>query len=265
MDIMTIIMTAIIVAGIGLFIAIFLEVAGKKLYVEVDERVEAITQELPGNNCGGCGYPGCANLAGAIVDGNAKIDGCPVGGSSVAAMIGAIMGQDATQKEPLVAFVHCGGTCDKAKQDYVYTGQANCQMVKTIANGGPKTCNYGCLGFGTCKDACSFGAIEIVNGIAVINKDLCKACGQCVGVCPQGLISLVKQKESTKVVCNSKGKGKEVMVSCTVGCIGCGMCARVCEQGAITMVDNLPVIDEDKCTHCGLCIEKCPKKCLKEI
>ena len=62
MSITGIIMAAVIVGGTGLFIGIFLGLADKKLTVKVDEKEEAILGVLPGNNCGGCGYPGCSGL-----------------------------------------------------------------------------------------------------------------------------------------------------------------------------------------------------------
>ena len=53
-----ILIAALVVGGTGLFIGVFLGVAGKKFAVEVDEREEAIMGVLPGNNCGGCGDAG---------------------------------------------------------------------------------------------------------------------------------------------------------------------------------------------------------------
>ena len=67
-----IILAAVVVGGTGLFIGIFLGIAGKKFAVKVDEREEAILGVLPGNNCGGCGYAGCSGLAAAIVKGKQK-------------------------------------------------------------------------------------------------------------------------------------------------------------------------------------------------
>ena len=55
MTITAIILAAVVVGGTGLFIGVFLGIAGKKFAVEVDERVEVILGVLPGNNCGGCG------------------------------------------------------------------------------------------------------------------------------------------------------------------------------------------------------------------
>ena len=48
-----------VVAGVGIVIGILLGVAGEKFKVEVDEKEIAVRELLPGNNCGGCGYPGC--------------------------------------------------------------------------------------------------------------------------------------------------------------------------------------------------------------
>ncbi|MFR1233525.1 MAG: (Fe-S)-binding protein [Evtepia gabavorous] len=55
-------------------------------------REEAITECLPGANCGGCGYPGCGGYANAVVKGLAPVDACSPGGAEVAKKIGAIMG-----------------------------------------------------------------------------------------------------------------------------------------------------------------------------
>ena len=255
-----IILAALIVGGTGLFIGLFLGFAGTKFAVEVDEREEAITGVLPGNNCGGCGYAGCSGLAAAIVKGEAEISGCPVGGAPVAAKIGEIMGLEAGETVRKTAFVKCAGTCDKAKQDYEYHGIHDCVMVNMMQNGGPKACNYGCLGEGTCVAACPFDAIHIVDGVAVVDKEACKACGKCVAACPKKLIELVPYDQKHLVQCSSQDKGKDVMKACSVGCIGCRMCVKVCEAGAVTVENNIAHIDPEKCTNCGACAAKCPKK-----
>ena len=208
----------------------------------------------------GCGYAGCSGLAAAIVKGEAEVGGCPVGGAPVAAKVGEIMGIEAGAAVRKVAFVKCAGTCEKAKQDYEYFGEEDCAMAGFVPGGGAKSCSYGCLGFGSCVKACPFDAVHIVNGIAVVDAEACKACGKCIAACPKHLIELVPYEAKHKVQCASKGKGKEVMAACSVGCIGCKLCEKNCPSGAVTVVDNIAHIDQEKCTGCGVCAEKCPKK-----
>ena len=98
------------------------------------------------------------------------------------------------------------------------------------------------------------------NGIAVVDKDACKACGKCVATCPRHLIELIPYDSKYTVQCSSNDKGKDVMSACSVGCIGCMLCTKQCEFGAITVVNNVAHIDYSKCTGCGKCAEKCPKK-----
>ena len=255
-----IIAAAVVVGLVGIILGFFLGVSGEKFKVEVDPREEAIGEALPGNNCGGCGYAGCSGLAAAIVKGEAPVNACPVGGAPVAAKIGAIMGVEAEEGTRQVAFVKCAGTCEKANSDYVYSGTRNCATMMFVPNGGPKTCNYGCLGYGTCVAACPFDAIAIVDGVAVVDKEQCKACGKCIAACPKNLIEFIPYDAKHVVQCSSNDKGKDVMKACSVGCIGCMLCQKNCPEGAITVTNSVAHIDQTKCTGCGICVEKCPKK-----
>ena len=108
--------------------------------------------------------------------------------------------------------------------------------------------------------ACPFDAIHIVDGIAKVDEKVCKACGKCVAACPKHLIELVPYEAMHLVQCSSKDKGKDVMNACSVGCIGCHLCEKNCTSDAIHVVDNIAYIDQEKCTGCGICAEKCPKK-----
>ena len=257
------IITATVIVGVvGLIVGLFLGIAAISFKVEVDEREEAILEVLPGNNCGGCGYAGCSGLAAAIVKGEAPVNACPVGGESVGNKIAEIMGVESQAGNKQVAFVHCKGDCNKAKTDYKYYGVEDCRMVAFVPGGGPKTCNYGCLGYGNCVKACPFDAIHIVDGIAVVDKEACKACGKCVAACPKNLISLVPYDAKHIVACSSKDKGPVAMKACEVACIGCGLCKKNCPNDAIEVVDFHAVIDQEKCTKCGKCAEVCPKKCI---
>ncbi len=47
---------------------------------------------------------------------------------------------------------------------------------------------------------------------------------------------------------------------CEYGCLGLGDCVSVCAFDAIYINDNgLPVIDDEKCTGCGNCVQACPR------
>lgn len=262
MSVMGVLSAAAVVGVVGIFVGLFLGVAGIRFKVEKDEREEAVLAALPGNNCGGCGYAGCSGLAAAIVKGEAPVNACPVGGEAVGAKIASVMGVEAENSERKVAFVACMGDCGKAKVDYAYTGHQDCRMMAFVPGGGPKSCGSGCLGFGACVEACPFEAIRVVNGVAAVDREKCKACGKCVETCPKRLISLIPYRAGYAVACNSTDKGPVTMKACQAGCIGCGLCVRNCPSQAVAVTDFHATIDQEACTGCGVCAEKCPKKCI---
>ena len=262
----TAILTATAVVGaVGIFVGLFLGIAGIQFRVQTDEKEEAVLAALPGNNCGGCGYAGCSGLAAAIAKGEAPVNACPVGGEPVGKRIADIMGVEASETVRRVAFVACQGDCAKTTKNYEYCGAEDCRMMAFVPDGGAKSCSSGCLGYGTCVKVCPFDAIHVENGVAVVDKEACKACGKCVAICPKKLISLVPYDAKIAVACSSKDKGPVTMKACTAGCIGCGICVKNCPAEAVTVTDFHAVIDQEKCTGCGTCAEKCPKKAIVKL
>ena len=69
-----VIIAAIVVGVVGILVGVLLGVASEKFAIEVDPREIAVREALPGNNCGGCGYPGCDGLAKAIACGEAEVN-----------------------------------------------------------------------------------------------------------------------------------------------------------------------------------------------
>lgn len=256
----TIIVTVVVLAIIGLLVGLMLVAANKKFYVEVDPKEIAVRAELPGNNCGACGFAGCDAMAAAIVKGEAPVNGCPVGGPKAAEKISEIMGVTAEATEKKVAYVHCAGTCDTARKKSDYVGIRTCEAAAAIPGKGEKACQYGCLGFGSCVTACQFGAIKVVNGVAIVDRNKCVACGKCVAACPQKLIDLIPDSAVYGVACSNPGKGAIVKKDCAAGCMGCTLCTRQCEHEACNVRNGVSRIDYTKCEACGKCAEKCPAK-----
>ncbi len=262
---MTEIMIAtLVVAIVGLVMGIALVFTGKKFYVEVDERESAVREYLPGNNCGACGYPGCDGVAAAIAAGQAPANTCPVNTSENNAKIAGIMGVEAAENEKKVAFVKCAGDCDSTSNKCNYIGINDCR-AGVLAGLSVWSCDYGCMGYGSCVSACQFDAIHVQNGVAVVDSEKCIGCGACAKACPKSLIELIPAAQRIAVACSNKDKGAEVKKVCTAGCIGCKLCAKQCENEAIIVEDFLAHVDYEKCTGCGACTEKCPSGIIRLV
>lgn len=142
--------------------------------------------------------------------------------------------------------------------------------------------NCGACGFPGCQgmakavlkgeapaNACTAGGAEVTQRVSKI----------------MGVEAVLKEKEVAVIMC--KGGRKEAkdrfryagihdckaasMIaggakSCGYGCLGLATCGMVCPYDAIRMDGNaLPVVDEKKCTGCGICAANCPKFLIKMI
>ena len=188
----------ILLVGIAFVAAIILGIAARVFHVDEDPRIEAVTNLLPGANCGGCGQAGCAASAEAMVKGELEVNACVVGGTETAEAIGAFLGYDVKGSEPTLACATCDGGYRAAKK-YHYSGLQDCRAALQLFHGFIR-CENGCLGLGSCMRACKFGAITMSeeSGLPVFDPDRCVGCGTCVATCPKGVISLVG--ETTKIL-----------------------------------------------------------------
>lgn len=257
---MTIILIAVgIFAALGLVFGAVLAIASRVFAVETDERAAKIAEALPGANCGGCGYPGCAELAKAIAEGSAPITACPAGGSTSAAAIGKILGFDVEEKPVRMrAQVMCSGTGELSRRKYIYAGARDCIAAAKLG-GGDRVCPNGCTGLGSCVSSCKYDAISVVSGVAVVDYRKCEGCGACVRACPKGIIKLIPFDSAHWVGCMSVDKGALTRKYCDAGCIACHLCEKACPVGAITVNGFTASIDYTKCIDCGACVEKCPR------
>ena len=259
---MTSIILAIgIVTGVGLVAGLGLAVAASALHVREDARVEEVLGVLPQVNCGACGFAGCSSYAEAIVNNGAAGNLCTPGGDAAARAVAAILGTQAEAVADRKALVRCGGALERCKQSFEYQGEQTCAAA-SLFYGGPKQCGYGCLGFGDCARACSYHAISIVNGVAVVDQDICVGCAMCAAACLKHIIGITETRGKAVNRCCSAAAGPVTRRQCGAGCIGCKLCEKNCPRGAIIVKDHLAHVDPALCTGCGLCQAHCPTKCL---
>lgn len=253
-----ILIAVLALSGMGLLLGALLAIASIYFKVDVDERIPMIVEALPGANCGGCGFAGCDAFANAVVHADAPLNGCTVGGNETSRKIADILGRKVVETQKMVAMVMCKGETGVVRAKYQYYGIEDCIAADMLA-GGPNACSHGCIGYGTCANICPFDAIEMINGIVLINKEKCTACGKCTHICPKSIIHLVPYESKVWVTCSSTDKGAEIKNKCDVGCIACKLCEKACLYNAITVTDNLAIIDQSKCISCGKCVAKCPQ------
>lgn len=259
-----ILFAVVVVGSIGLISGLVLAIASIVMAVKENETVTALREQLPGVNCGACGYSGCDGYAEALANGETKPGLCTPGGIEVNNRLGEILGVSVEMEKPKAAQVMCNGTCDNVENKMLYVGVQTCEAANTLYSGA-KACSFACLGLGDCVKVCQYGAIKIQNGRAVIDKSKCTACGMCVKACPKGVIGLLPADVTEVVVCSNRDKGAVARKVCTVACIGCGKCIKVCPSGAVEVKDFLSRIDPEKCVDCGACVEACPTKCIQKL
>jgi len=243
--IVTVILAAAALSVLAVFMSTVLGWANRAFHVEVDPKVEAISGALPGANCGGCGFVGCQEYAEAVASGKASVSLCGPGGSSCAKTLAGIMGVDAGESLPYRAVIHCSADFDKRLQRTEYRGEPTCRAANLVA--GVQGCTYGCLGFGDCQVACKYDAIEMQNGLAVVDYEKCIGCKACAAACPRNIITMVPFKSDRMLVvaCSNQDMGPDVKAVCKTGCIGCKACTKA-ENSPLVMLGNVPVIDYEK-------------------
>ena len=261
----TVYITLIVLAGLVIVFGVALALVAARFVVKVDPKVEQVRETLPGANCGACGFAGCMGYAEAVAGNpDVAVSLCAPGKSSVAEKIAVITGKKAEKVDPKIALVFCQGGTSLSQRKFIYTGVQDCTAA-VLAAGGDKSCEYGCLGYGTCMRACPFGAITMsADNLPVIHPDKCTACGKCVAACPKQVIELAPASKAVVISCHSRDKGVDTKKKCQVGCIACGICVRTCPVDAIKIDNNLARIDHGKCIVCGLCVKKCPTNAIKD-
>jgi electron transport complex protein RnfB len=252
--------------SLGLLAALLLGLAARRFAVASDPREAAVLEVLAGANCGACGYPGCQAYAQALVAGTAEPDLCRPAGPQAAAKIAGILGLAVKAPQPRVAVVRCQGDRRRAAARYRYQGVADCRAAQKLA-GGPKVCAAGCLGLGSCVQACPFHAIAISpDGLAVVDRTRCTGCGLCVAVCPRQVIALTPASSHVHVLCNSHDRAAAQRHYCQAGCIACRLCLKTAPE-TFAVTDNLAAVvyGSERPTPLAEAMRRCPAGCIRDL
>ena len=101
--------------------------------------------------------------------------------------------------------------CNPKKEKNIrlkFNGLNNCALIASVY--GSLTQNeFDCIGYGDCAAACPQGAIEIINGTAVVTNECC-GCGTCVSACPKSLIQMLPKKQKA-IQYKNDGDGEHII------------------------------------------------------
>jgi electron transport complex protein RnfB len=82
----------------------------------------------------------------------------------------------------------------------------------------------------------------------------------CCGCCCKSLANIIKYDNPGAVTKSNYYATKDEET-----CTSCGTCVERCQVGAIRMENDLTVIDRGKCIGCGLCVSTCPTESISMI
>ena len=163
------------------------------------------------------------------------------------------------KRKKQVAVVRCNGGRDTMKTAPGSLA-GDCSLLASARPNDAEDCAYGCLGGGSCIEACPRQAMALNQyRVALVDREKCAGCGLCAKACPRGLIVLVLPENTIAPLCANREPAARAKKQCPVSCLACRLCEKNCPAEAITVVDNCAEIDQNRCISCGMCAVKCPR------
>ena len=248
-----------LMSGLGALLSVGLAMADRRLRLDFDPRIDALTGMLPGVNCGACGRGGCRAFAEAVIAGLIVPSRCTVSDPAGIKAVTRYLEVEAGTTVKRVARLACAGGANVARNRAVYGHGESCRGAALIS-GGAKGCAWGCLGLGDCAAVCGIGAIRMnEHNLPVVDEARCTACNDCVEVCPKDLFSIHPTSHHLWVACKSLDEGDAALAECAVACTGCAYCAEDAERGGVSMAGALPVVDYGRnAVFSQEIIQRCP-------
>lgn len=143
--------------------------------------------------------------------------------------------------------------CDvEAPNDHLFFSSVEATNVRVevpVAKVDPSLCRA----CGRCRDACSFGAIRVLRGSAVVFEELCHGCGTCMDVCPRHAVHEVPRPVGEVVVGPVAGHDRLVLVTgrLYVGEVKSTSVIRSARSAARAITADLVVIDAPPGVGCS--------------
>ena len=255
----TILLSVLILGGVGLTFAALIALTHRKFHVWEDPRIDGVADLLPNTNCGACGQAGCHAFAEALVGGKVQPATCTVMGADDVLDVASFLGVEAGEANKRVARLLCAGGSDVALRKADYYGVESCGAAVAVSGGG-KGCVWGCVGLADCAVVCDLDAISMTpHGLPLVDPDKCTACNDCVVACPLDLFVLMPLDHHLIVQCKNLMDGDAATDVCSVACNACGRCVADAEPGLIHMDQGLAVVDYEKIQLANVdAILRCP-------
>ena len=146
---------------------------------------------------------------------------------------------------------------------------------EAVAGANCGACGYpGCDGYANAVvkgkagiELCTPGGQKTLDALAnIMGKESAQTEVQVARVLCQGETGVVKPRydyAGPHQTCHTAVSLAGGPSMCVWGCVGLGDCVKVCRFDAMKIENGIVVIDENKCTACGMCVMECPRSVIK--